>query len=479
MVENRSKELVINIFWSFLGRFGYLGIAFITNIILVRILTPEDFGRIAILNFFILLATVLIESGLSGALIRKNNATEEDYSTIFLFNLLISLLLILLVNLSSGYIAEYYQDKELSKMLNFVSIILLINGLRITQTAKLIKEMKFKVKSLLEFISILLASIIAVFMAYNGGGIWSLVWLQISSAIILTILMWYFVGSLKSYKFSMKSFKEFYKFGVNTTLASLIKTGFDNIYSLILAKYFSVAQTGYYYQAKKLQEMPLGIIQTTALSVIYSSLSKIQDDREKFNKIYSQLNKIFTIVVGLVCLLIYSYSDFIIRILYGEKWIDCVFYLQILIVSAFFYLQEIFNRLVFKIYDRTEKILQLEILKKIIQSLTIIYAIYSLSIDYLLYGILLTSFLSFFINYYFARNIQKYYSWGDFFNIFLIFFACILCNIGFDFIISIFSIEGYYSLILIPIVVMLYITITILLGVFNVDKDLKKLKSLF
>ena len=111
MVENRSKELVINIFWSFLGRFGYLGIAFITNIILVRILTPEDFGRIAILNFFILLATVLIESGLSGALIRKNNATEEDYSTIFLFNLLISLLLILLVNLSSGYIAEYYQDK--------------------------------------------------------------------------------------------------------------------------------------------------------------------------------------------------------------------------------------------------------------------------------------------------------------------------------------------------------------------------------
>lgn len=479
MAENKSKELVVNIFWSFLGRFGYLGVAFVANIILARILTPEDFGRMAIINFFILLATVLIESGLSGALIRKNNATEEDYSTIFIFNLLISVILIFLIHISSNSISEYYKDRELSDLLSFVSLILIINSLRITQTAKLVKEMKFKLKSLFEFVSILLASSVAIFMGYNGSGIWALVWLQVLSAIILTLLMWYYVGPLKSYKFSVKSFKSFYKFGVNTTLASLIKTGFDNVYSLIFAKYFSVAQSGYYYQAKKLQEMPLGVIQTTVLSVIYSSLSKIQDDRQRFNEVYSKLNNIFTVVVGLVCLLIFSNSEFIITTLYGEKWIDSVFYLQILIVSAFFYLQEIFNRLIFKIYDRTERILQLEILKKIIQSVTIAYALINLSIEYLLYGILLTSFFSFFINYYCARNIQKYYSWSDFLNIFLVFFACILCDVVFSLLVNVFSIKGYYVLILTPITIIFYIIVIAFFGVFNIKKDFKKIKSLF
>lgn len=479
MGTNKTKELIINIFWSFLGRFGYLGIALIANIVLVRLLSPEDFGRMGVLTFFILLSTVLIESGLSGALIRKNNATEEDYSTIFLFNLFISLILILILNLSSPYIGAYYKDSELSKILNFVSLILLINGLRITQTAKLIKAMKFKLKSTFEFISIFFASIIAIIMAYKGYGIWSLVWLQISSGIILTVIMWLFIGPLKTYKFSIESFKGFYKFGVNTTLASLIKTGFDNVYHLILAKYFSIAQTGYYYQAKRLQEMPLGIIQTTVLSVIYASLSKIQDDREKFNETYKELNKVFTIVVGFICLLIYVYSEFLIGLLYGDKWLDCVFYLKVLIVSAFFYLQEVFNRLIFKIYDRTEKILQLEIGKKIIQSLTIICGIYYSSIEYLLYGFLITSFLSFFINYYFARSIQKYYSWSDFFNIFLIFFICIVCEIAFEFISFFLGLKEMYSLILFPFIILLYFGIMNVLGVINISKDFKRVKSLF
>lgn len=477
MSSDLSRRLLINILWSFLGRFGYLTIGLITNIILVRLLSPKEFGQVGIMMFFIAIASVLMESGLSGALVRKQDAKDIDYSTIFIFNLSVSLILMALLIIASGSIAKFYQEAGLQNILIASSIVLLINALRVSHTVRLIKELQFKKKSTYEFIAISIGSLIAVFLAANGAGVWALVALQLSTSAVLTIILWLFVDSLSTYRFSRASFKEFYKFGINTTLASLLNAAFDNVYQLILGKYFSITQTGYFYQAKKLQEMPTGIIQSTALGVVYSALAKLQDTPAEFNVLYQHVVKVFTIVVALICLLIYFYAEIIIISLYGELWLDSVYYLKLLIVAAFFLLQEMFNRIIFKIFNRTDKILQLEVVKKLIQSLTIIYGVWTMSIENLIYGFVITSVISFFINYYYARKIQNNFNWHDFTVVIKIAFSAVSTVFIFNYIEGLINFTVYQAVFLLPGMLLVYFLGLRLLDVSNFYYDIKNLSS--
>lgn len=475
MSDALSRSLLINTLWSFLGRFGYLAIGLASNIVLARLLSPKEFGQVAIMMFFIVIATVLAESGLSGALVRKKEATEIDYSTIFIFNLIVSLVLMLLLIFTSDYIAEYYNDPELNNILIASSFVLLINSLRITQNTKLIKNLEFKKKSIYEFIAILIGSAVAVILAIKGAGVWALIALQLTTAIVLTGLLWFFVGPLKSYKFSQKSFKQFYKFGINTTLASLLNTAFDNIYQLILGKYFSISQAGYFYQAKKLQEMPIGILQTIMQSVVYSTLSKIQDEPEKFNTLYRNIAKTFTVIVAFICMIIFYYAEFIISILYGDKWIASVPYLQLLTLASFFYIQEMFNRIIFKIFDKTEKILQLEVFKKFIQSFSIIYGVWLMSIEALLYGFIISSMISFLVNYYFAKQVQGSSDWSDFITIIKTIFISITVVLLIEAITRKYMIQDFTSLWMFPLILILYIYLLHIFHVIDLKKDLTNL----
>lgn len=471
MTEGLSRSLLINTLWSFFGRFGYLAVGLIGNIILVRLLSPKEFGQVGIMMFFIIVANVLVESGLSGALIRKQKVTEIDYSTIFIFNLMISLFLMSVLIASSSYIAEFYNDPELKKILFASSFVLFFNALIITQNTKLIKNLQFKSKAIFECVSIFAGSIIAIFLAFKGAGVWALIALQLSTAIILACILWIFVEPTKIFKFSISSFKEFYKFGINTTLASLLNTAFDNIYQLILGKYFAISQAGYYYQAKKLQEMPIGVLQTTMLGVVYSTLTRLQDDSVKFNDLYQNLVRIFTIVVALITMVIFYYSDLIVNLLYGDKWTSSIMYLQLLSIASFFYLQEMFNRIIFKIFDKTEKILQLEVFKKIIQSITILYGLWIMSINVLIYGFVLTSIISFMVNYYYARVIQNYFNYKEFLDIIKIIVICIFIILICIFIADKFSIVGLRNLLLFPLMLGMYAIFLHCFKIINLKKD--------
>ena len=467
-----SKSLLVNTLWSFTGRIGYLAVALISNIILVRLLSPKEFGQVAIVMFFIALGTVLVESGLSGALIRKQNVTEIDYSTVFIFNLVISIFLIILLFISSGFIALFYGDSQLKFILIVASSTILINAFRITQNTKLIRGMDFRKKAFCEFISVIIGSIIAICLAIRGAGVWALVASQLVASIVLTITFWITVEPIRNFNFSINSFKSLYKFGVNTTLASLLNTTFDNIYQIILGKYFSLSQAGCFYQAKRLQDIPANIIETVMASSVYSALSKVQNHPEYFNNIYYNTIRFFTILAGLIFAFIFYYADIIVNILYGEKWIESILYLKLLVVASFFYLQEIFNRTIFKIFNKTEKILQLEVVKKIMQSITICYGLYELSIEILLYGLIITNISSFIINYFFARKVQNNFSVKDFLNIFKIIASSILVVIFYDYIYGIFYINKIYFA---PLFLISYVIILCMFNVVEIRKDCKKI----
>ena len=475
MNKSFKRNIITGFFWSFLGQTGYLIIGLVANIILARLLSPYEFGQVGIIMFFIVLAKVLTESGLSGALIRKNDATEEDFSTVFVFNLVVSLILMILLILFSGVIANFYEDAQLKNILMVTSIVLFINALQITQNARLVKDLQFKKKALYEFIAIFLSSILGVTLAIYNVGVWAIVIMQIATALFLTVLLWVFEGPLTKFVFSKTSFKGLYKFGVYTTLSSLLNTAFDNIYQLILGKYFAISQTGFFYQGKKLQEVPVKIIKSTTLGVVFSSLSKLQDDSKQFEKYYRRIVTLFTIAVGLICVVVYFYAHNIILLLYGEKWLGAVFYMQILIVASYFYMQEMFNRVIFKVFDKTEKILYLEIIKKSIQSVSIVIGVLAKNIEILLYGFLVTSALSFFINYYESRKVQDNFSWYEIILVIKVGVISVLTVLLGSLLNRILSLETYQSFYILPLLIISFIGLIRIFKVSKLENDIKNL----
>lgn len=462
-----------------MGKFGYMAIAFIANIVLARILNPEEFGILAIAFFFIAISNVLVESGLGGALVRDKDATETDYSTIFIFNLGVSVILYVALFSFSWKIETYYGISNLSFYLKILGLILIINAFKIIQNVRLVKALNYKKISLFNIISITIATIIGIIIAVLGYGVWALILLQVVNALVSTILFWSFEKNITIFVFSKNSFKKLYGFGLFTTLSSILDTIFDNVYQLILGKYFNLNQTGYYYQAKKLTEIPVGIIKSTSISVVFSALSNIQDDKDKFDKLYSNIVRVFTVIVGIICLLIFIYSKELLQILYGEEWIPASFYMKILAIAYFFYMQEMFNRNIFKVFNKTHKIFVLEVIKKSILAVSIFIGIFFKDIEVLMYGFMVSYIISYYINYYVSRTVYK--STSTFLEMsYTIKTIASAVTIGgvIELMKLIYPTNSLNNLFYLPIVISGYLLLLKFLKVINVSKDLVLIRNL-
>lgn len=473
-MENlHKKNIIIGTLWALFGQFGYMLVGLTANIILARILTPYVFGQIGIVMFFIIIAKVFTESGLSGAIIRKKNATATDYSTVFIFNLIISIILVVTLFFSAEPIAEFYNDIALKNIIRVTSLVLLIYAFQIIHITKLVQQLEFRKKATYEFIAILLSAITAITFAYKGFGVWAIVLMQILTATILSLLLWIFEEWPTTFVFSFKSFKKLYNFGINTTFSLLLNTVFDNVYQLILGKYFAISQTGLYYQAKKIQEVPVNSLGSLAHSVIFSSLAKVQDDKNQFNLLYNKISTTVSAIMGFVTLFVIFYAKNLIIILFGEQWLGSIFFLQILVIAGFFHVHEIFNHVIFKTFDQTQKILYLEIVKKIILTVSIIIGVILLDISILLYGYLFTSILSYFLNSFYSCKVTNESFFADFIRI-LKTIVSVSLTIGLiQFISHKIFFKDFYSFILLPVMVIMYFVLLRILNAFNIIKDTK------
>lgn len=474
-----KKTIIKGTIWSVMGQMASLLISLATNIWLARLLSPEEFGQVGIIMFFIVIANVLTESGLGGALIRKKEATKTDYSTVFVTNLVFSVLCYLILVISSGGIANFYDDSLIKNLLIVAGLVLIINAFQLTQNARLISEMKFKEKSIYRFIAILLSSSIGVYLAYNGFGVWSLVLIQLMTATFNTVLLWIFEGFFMKFYFSKSSFKELYSFGINTTLASLLNTGFDNIYQLVLGKYFSVSQTGYFYQAKKLQDVPGGVVNMVAQSVVFSSLAKLQDDKLAFTRAYNKITLYFIVMLGFISSFIYVYAEQIILLLYGSEWTGAIFYMKLLTIGSFFYIQEQINRVIFKVFNQTRKILYLEYLKKTIQVISIIIGIVLLDLQVLIIGFVITNIIGYLINFYYSRKIigeVNYYELKILLKISSLSVISVLIVFLSG---SLLHLEGYYFLLTFPLLILLYTIGLYIMKITNIKTEVRNFISLF
>lgn len=471
-----KNSLIVGSFWSVIGVFITLIINFLVNLYLTRELSPDEFGKFGIVIFFISLSSVFVEGGMTGALVRKNNPSKEDFSTVFIFNFFISIFCVTFLILLSSWISYYYNIDELKFLLIVSSLIILIQSFQFTQNAKLIREMRFKERSTYRLIATLISGTISIFFAYHSFGVWALVLQQIFYALVLTLILGYKHGFYFSFHFSKASFKELYGFGINTTLSLLLITIFDNIYQLIIGKVFSISQVGFFLQAKKLQDVPGGIVNMLSQNVIFSILSKLQDDKPSFFNLYKKIVFLFLTILGLASVLLYLFSDSIIYFFYGSKWGGSIFYMQTLTFASFFYYQELLNRIIFKVFNKTRIILYLEIVKKFFQLLTIAIGVYFNSLEILVFGFVINNVLSYFLNYYLSRKVVNSFDYSEIIVFFKLLFISFLTIVLFEFIFNYYTIQYYIKFLFFPFVLFFYLLLAHSFGTIHFFKIFKTVK---
>jgi teichuronic acid exporter len=257
MENNVRHQVISGVKWNAVGQFGSQGILFFVSIILARILLPEEFGLIGMLFIFTGISTVFIGSGLGAALIKKKNCTNADFSTVFFYNIAVSLVFFVAMFFSAPYIATFYNEPELTNIARITSFLFVINAFGMIQITILQKELQFKTLNMIQIVAVIISAAVSIFMAYNDFGVYSLVWQQIIFALVANLLYWLGSAWKPALVFSKASFRELFGFGSRLLLSALLDQIYVTIDSMLIGKIFNAEQLGYYTRAKSTRDMPV------------------------------------------------------------------------------------------------------------------------------------------------------------------------------------------------------------------------------
>ncbi len=398
MAENSLKaKTVSGMIWSGIGRIGTVGISFISNLVLARLLMPDDFGCITMLYVFIAISGVFISGGLGQALIQKKEPTHVDYTTVFYWNLTMAVVFYLLLFFAAPAIARYYEIPLLCNVLRVQSLVLFIQSFSIVQANQLQKQLRFKELSTRNILSALAGMVIAIIMALCGFGVWSLVASAIVTALTSVILLWKMSRWRPTWEFSFQSLKELFSFGGLMLLSSLVETIYTNIQSLIIGKLYSARDLGYFNQAKKLEEVPTNSLSAIVNEVSFPVFAALQDDKEKLLLgVRKNVKAITYLNFPLIALMIVIAKPLIV-FLYGTKWVASAPYFQILCISSMIYTLNTLNTNVIKSLGRSGVYLIVQLTKRLIGIGLIIWGV-RFGIRGLLWAVTSVGYISFIIN---------------------------------------------------------------------------------
>lgn len=407
MDKTLKSKTVTGLLWSFIDRFSQQGITFIVGIILARLLTPKEFGLIGMITIFIAISESFIDSGFSQALIRKKDCTEKDYSTVFYFNLAVGLLFFFILFFSAPAIATFFEEPKLTMLVRVLGSVLIIDSFTIIQRTTLTKRINFKLQTKVSIIASLLSGAVGITMAYMGYGVWSLVAKTLAQRFFNSLLLWYWNYWKPQLVFCIKSFKELFSFGSRLLLSGLINTIYQNIYYLVIGKYFSAQELGFYTRAEQFKNLPSSNINGIISRVSYPVLSQMQDNPAKLKAGYKKIIKSTMFITFILMMGMAAMAEPMIITLIGEKWRTSVEYLQLLCFVGIFYPLSALNLNMLNVKGRSDLFLRLEIIKKIIALPTIIIGIY-FGINIMILGMIFISLLAYYLNSYWSGKLINY-----------------------------------------------------------------------
>ena len=407
-----KKKALTGLFWSSIQSFGTQGVSFVISIVLARLLLPEEFGLIAMITVFIGIGNTLLNAGLGQSLIRTKDPTEEDYSTVFFFNLIGSLIVYVIVYFSAPWIASFYDQPLLVDIVRWYSIIIVINAFSMVQITRLTKQVDFKTQMKVSLPATVLSGFLGVFFAYKGYGVWSLVWMAILNSILNMLFLFYNTKWLPSLIFHADKFNYHFSFGYKLTLSGLLDIVFNNAYNVIIGKYYQPAILGFYDRANKIKNLPVQTLSMVVSRVTYPIFAEFKDDNVRLKSAYKKVMQLLVFIIAPLLLILSALAEPLFRFLFTEKWLQAVPYFQILCWNGILYPVHAFNLNILKVKGRSDLFLKLEIVKKTM-ILLVLFVSFQYGIYGLLYGSIVTSVLAFFINTYYTGKFIHYKSFDQ------------------------------------------------------------------
>lgn len=397
-------------FWSFVDGFVNQGFQFIVGIILARLLSPREFGLIGMLAIFIAISQSFIDCGFSNALIRKANCTQNDYSTIFYFNVSVAIFFYIMLFTFSAAIATFFDEPQLKSLIQVLSLSLIVNSFSLIQRTILTKEINFKLQTLVSMVASIGSGVIAITLALAGYGVWSLVALTLSKAVLNSLFLWLWNKWKPAWVFSGESFNELFSFGSKLLVSGLIDTAYRNIYYLIIGKYFSAVELGYYTKADQFRALPSQNLNDIVGRVSYPVLASIRDDVPKLKIAYQKIIRSTMLITFVLMLGLAAVAKPMIVTLIGEKWLPAVIYLQLLCLVGMFYPLHALNLNMLQVQGRSDLFLRLEIIKKALAVPTIFIGIL-FGIKTMIIGMLALSLIAYYLNSYWSGRFINYSTW--------------------------------------------------------------------
>lgn len=405
--ESLKHKTVKGASWSFIDSIAGQGITFLVGLVLARLLTPEEYGLIGIITIFIAVFTCIVDSGFSNALIRKNDAKDIDYNTVFITNLALSVVLFGALYVSAPAISHFFNQPQLIPLLRVMGIIVIINAFAIIQRTILVKKVDFKTQTKVSLISSISSGVVGIGMALNGLGVWSLVGQQISRQFLNTAFLWVYSKWFPKFQFSIYSFKELFTFGWKLLVSSLIDTVWREIYQVVIGKCYTPVALGQYTRAQQFASIFSSNLTTVIQRVSFPVLSSVQDDKERLKSGYRRIIKVSMLITFALMLELAAVAKPLVLALIGEQWLPCVPFLQIICLQMMLYPLHSLNLNMLQVQGRSDLFLRLEIIKKIIAIGPLFFGIF-VNIYWMLGSSVVTGLIAYYLNAYYSGPFLNY-----------------------------------------------------------------------
>lgn len=401
------KSVFSNFIWRFAERCGAQIVTFIVSIVLARLLMPEDYGTIALVTVFTTIMQVFVDSGLGTALIQKKDADDLDFSSVFYFNFAVCIFLYLIMFFAAPLIAAFYNMPELTPVVRVISLTIVISGVKGVQQSYVSRNMLFKRFFYATLGGTVFSAFLGIGMAYAGFGVWAIVAQQLSNTAIDTLILWITVKWRPKLMFSWNRLKGLLGFGWKMLCSALLDTVYNNLRSLLIGKVYSSADLAYYNEGDKFPKLIVTNINTSIDSVLLPAMSKEQDDKNRVKNMTRRSIMVSCyimspLMIGLACC-----AGNVVILVLTEKWLPCVFFLQIFCITYMFYPIHTANLNAIKAMGRSDLFLKMEIWKKVIGMILLLSTMF-ISVKAMAYSLLIGTLTSMIINSWPNKKLLKY-----------------------------------------------------------------------
>lgn len=409
-MESLKSKTVKGVGWSAIDNVTQMGVSFMVSIVLARLLTPDDYGLLGIIAIFTAVCSTLINAGFTTALIRKKDATDDDYNTVFIVNMILSLMLYGLIYLGAPWIARFFDREELIDLTRVSSIGIIIGAMAMVQGTILTKKIDFKSQTKITLVASIVSGIIGIILALLGFGVWALVSQQLSSQLLRTVLLWFVNKWIPKLRFSAQSFHDLFGFGWKMMLSSLLYTIWKELTQVVVGKFYSPATLGQYTRSNHFAQMLTSNLTNVIQRVTYPVLSNIQDDKTRMVAVYRRIIKMTMFVTAVSTLFLGAVSEPLIYCLIGPKWHDAAVYLPFICAYGSLYPLHAINLNMLQVLGRSDLFLGLEILKRILSLAPLLLGAL-VGIIPMLVAELFAGIIAYFLNSYYSGKLVGYSSW--------------------------------------------------------------------